>query len=124
MNHAMAVYKRDFRKTIKNLRTSDPKLIGDKKATSAITQISVESFKKHFEQLNTAFDGDTEVGDVLPTNFDGNLLNGAFTEDEIWKSVKRCKTGKAAGCDGITNECIKAAAPVLVPLFTKLFNSV
>ena len=34
-------------------------------------------------------------------------LNGPLTGEEIWKTVKRLKNGKAAGEDGITAEFFK-----------------
>ena len=34
-------------------------------------------------------------------------LNGPLTDEEIWKTVKRLKNGKAAGEDGITAEFFK-----------------
>ena len=49
-------------------------------------------------------------------------LERDFTIKEILFAIKKLKTGKAFGPDGIANELIKELARLLAPELCKIFN--
>ena len=52
------------------------------------------------------------------------ILNCEFDEDEILRSVKRLKNGKACGSDKILNEFIKASFSKMKHIYVGLFNKI
>ena len=46
-----------------------------------------------------------------------------ITTEETWNSIKRLKSGKSSGLDGISAELLKDGGEKAVILLTKLFNS-
>ena len=51
-------------------------------------------------------------------------LNSDISITEVESSVKQLRDGKSPGLDGISNELIKNASVVIVPLLCQLFNKI
>lgn len=126
MNRAIVTYKRNFSRKIKNLKCNDPKaywsLLSNKKANDVSTNISIEVFRDHFEKLNTSLPDDNPQ--QTADNLNNDILDQPITEAEITKALKKQKSGKSAGCDGIINEYLKASANLMMPILVRLFNAV
>ena len=55
-------------------------------------------------------------------NLNQEDLISRFTVEEVSCIIKKLKNSKACGADLVLNEFLKATGPILVPLYTKLFN--
>lgn len=44
-----------------------------------------------------------------------DMLDSLFTTEEISNGIKKLKNNKASGLDSISNEIIKASAPIVLP---------
>ncbi len=51
-------------------------------------------------------------------------INQPITNDEITKVIKGLKNNKANGIDFIVNEHIKSTVDTMLPIYTKLFNTI
>ena len=47
-----------------------------------------------------------------------------FTEEEVERAIKRMKTHKAQGVDGITSDIIKLGGPIVLTYLTNIFNNI
>ncbi len=64
-------------------------------------------------------------GHTLPQYHNYQLLgNMVVTEQEVKKVLRKLKTDKAVGPDGVSNKLLKMTANSIVPSLTKLFNAV
>ena len=54
----------------------------------------------------------------------GDSLNTNVTTDEVETAISQLRNGKSPGLDGITNEILKKAGALFVPLLSKLFNTI
>ena len=67
------------------------------------------------------------VNEVLPVleknNTGKNILDEKISINEIIKSTKQLKSGKAAGLDRVCNEMLKCSLPHFGPALVKIFNS-
>jgi len=61
---------------------------------------------------------EVEPGDKL------NVRKGRITHVKIKSAIKKLKNGKAAGCDNIPPEAIKAGGEVLQEVFLDLYNRI
>ena len=53
----------------------------------------------------------------------GDLLESPFTDDEVERVIDKLHLRKACGFDGVSNEQIKFAGPMLVTCLAKVFNT-
>ena len=69
---------------------------------------------------------DQEITDYVALNKDKifNELNFQITRIETKRAISKLKNNKAAGNDKILNEFIKTGQETLIPVITKLFNSI
>jgi len=128
INKAMNDYKKDIVVRIRKLQSKNPKEYWEiinkcntKRKEEVLNKISCEAFAEHFKDLNF----DDQPREENKTSFDGTnseLLNGAFTEEEIEKCVKKLKNNKACGLDKILNEFIIHTFPTLKQVYINLFN--
>ena len=131
--------KKSHRKQVSNLILSAKhnnskefwSFINGKKPKSEIP-ISAEELKTHFAKLSVGSTDDEErykEFEMLMNNFrdddvTNSVLNHNFTVDELNKVIKKLKTGKAAGPDGIKNEVIIHTFEKLQNFWCKLFNHI
>ena len=82
-----------------------------------------EHFKCVFSEINTPFSnltfGNDAVNDNIETLAD---LNRSIDPQEVREAIRKLKTGKAHGTDGILAEMLKVAGETAVQFLTKLFN--
>ena len=86
--------------------------------------ISVDEnvFLNFFKDLNANIDYDEEPFVEFPNVTLDNNLDIVISESEIRKAIKKLKTGKSSGIDGVTNEYIKSSSDIMLPVYCKLFN--
>ncbi len=127
MNKAIANHRRDLRKKLNNLKSTNTKeywnLLRDKRS-KVKPEVPIDIFHDFFKDLNSGFDDNDDIINItLAENHELNEnINGEITEDEILKCVRQLKNGKASGDDLIVNEYIKSTCHMLMPVYLKLFN--
>jgi len=91
-------------------------------------QINIQTWKEHFENL---FHQGSNIGIPIPgveipekeiIRRDPEL-DAPIATFEVKAAIKKIKPGKSPGLDEIPGECFKAAADIVVPFLTKLFNA-
>lgn len=90
--------------------------------------ISQEMWVNHFRDvLNQGMTGEEEQeegeGD-MDMQGDMGVLDTPITAREIREALNHLKQGKAAGCDGILNEMLKASGDVIMPFLVQFFNEI
>jgi len=141
MNRASRVYKKaiktankketqKFNNTLKSLKKSNPReywkfFQKDKRSNCAASLADLyEHFRKLNDEPNYGYNIDfMDVNDNRPDIGNG-ALNRYFTEEEIRKSIKKLRNFKSSGLDDITNEFLKSAEDVLLPVLMVMFNKV
>ena len=96
------------------------------KNTSREKSPTLQQFFEHFQNTNASEINEEfvfEHSEYQSENFD-NILNSAIVESEINEAILGLKLGKSPGYDEIVNEHIKSTKSLLMPLYTKLFNTV
>ena len=83
-----------------------------------------EHFKCVFSEINTPFSNftfgnDDAVNDNIETLADLNL---SVDPQEVREAIRKLKTGKAHGTDGILADMLKVVGETAVQFLTKLFN--
>ena len=130
MKQAYKEYHADIHKTLRNLKSSNPKEYWNiiNKAQGSGTKmgdITIDSFANHFKCLNENAPSDTGLHPEsdLPENAGNELpFNQPITVAEIRATVKKLKNGKAGGIDQILNEFIKNSPPDMLKLITAYYN--
>ena len=126
-------YKKDFHKTLRNLRSSNPKeywslLNKGCKKSNNLGKISIEVFMHHFKKLSQkSEDDESDQHDFDPRSVRHSIneeINGEFTVDEIVKLIRKLRNKKACGVDHVINEYIKHCPVELLGTVVKLFNIV
>ena len=86
---------------------------------------SAEDFFNYYNNMNDS-DDDDESNQFEDINFTEPVeeLNIPISAEEIQKSIRNLKNGKAYGGDEILNEYIKSTAQLFMPLYVSLFNKV
>ncbi|MCU7800554.1 MAG: reverse transcriptase family protein [gamma proteobacterium symbiont of Lucinoma myriamae] len=87
--------------------------------------ISSDKWKDYFKSLlNMDYTNNFQQteGNFNFANLDNSILSQNITSEEISKSVKGLKNGKACGTDGISNEMLKIAAQYLNGELSFVFN--
>ena len=84
----------------------------------------VEYFCKVFESKNTEGRNPERIPNLDFINDNQRVLISQFTAEEISNGIKKIKSNKASGLDSISNEMIKASAPIILPLMVIFFNKI
>ena len=112
---------------IKVLSKHDPKhfwkLLNGKKVNSGKEHPDLESFKNHFQLLNSGVEisEDEELKLKNGSNIN-DMLDMPFTKEEILECIGKLKNNKACGDDQILNEFLKSTSHILIDVYVKLFN--
>ena len=96
---------------------------------SKIMQSWLNHFRNLFKSEAHSITGISAIQDQIPLltnqsmlNCDG-VLDDPFSSEEIEHAVRRLKSGKASGIDGLVPENIKAAGPSLIVWLRQIFNA-
>ena len=111
------------------------------KSKTCCNKISSNEWKVYFEQLlninrvtDLEFENevkqyvmwhDSNCGDCMNEGMnddENDQLNRLFTMNEIEDAIDELVSGKSPGLDGISNEILKKASVIIVPLLYRLFN--
>ena len=84
----------------------------------------VEHFSKIFESKNTEGRNPEPMPILDFINDNQGVLISQFTAEEISNGIKKLKNNKASGLDSISNEMIKASAPIILPFLVIFFNKI
>ena len=95
----------------------------------------LDSFKDHFVRVSTPVDDpsfdkehfefvNSKVLEYNATTDCNDFLGTPFSENEVYKAIRRLHLKKACGFDNISTEHIKYAGPCLVYILTLIFNYV
>ena len=108
----------DFWKHVRNL-------IGNNTIDES-ERIDLITWFNHFQDLfklneNEANAHDSPLQRPEQTN---NELNCSITEEEVILAIRKLKSGKAGGLDGVLSEMLKAGKYITVNFLTKLFNAI
>jgi len=123
---------------LRSLKSSKPKEYWDilndgRKGNKNEVYPPAEELFEHFRDMNESPNLEQvphlEAEPLNPKSSDckppsNEPLNRPITSEEITKAVNKLKNNKSCGLDGIINEYLKTTAPILTPLFVKLFNRV
>ena len=125
----MINYKREYRKKIRNLRSSSPKdywnYINSLNKQKTTPNVDMSVFYEYYKTLNK---NNVNVNHTPEPEYPNveieNNLDEEITMDEIRKVIHKLKSNKASGLDKITNEYIKNSCVILLPLYHRLFNTI
>ena len=84
----------------------------------------VEHFSKIFESTNIEGKNLEPMPNLDFINDNQRVLISQFTAEEISNGIKKLKNNKASGLDSISNEMIKARAPIILPFLVIFFNKI
>ena len=84
----------------------------------------VEHFFKIFESKNTEGKNPEPMPNLEFINDNQRVLTSQFTAEEISNGISKLKNNKASGLDSISNEMIKASAPIILPFLVIFFNKI
>ena len=85
---------------------------------------SVEHFSKIFGSKNIEGTNPEPLPNLDFINDNQRVLISQFTAEEISNGIKKLKNNKASGLDSISNEMIKARAPIILPFLVIFFNKI
>ena len=84
----------------------------------------VEHFFKIFESKNIEGKNPESITNLEFINDNQRVLTSQFTAEEISNGISKLKNNKASGLDSISNEMIKARAPIILPFLVIFFNKI
>ena len=84
----------------------------------------VEHFFKIFESKNIEGKNPEPMPNLEFINDNQRVLTSQFTAEEISNGISKLKNNKASGLDSISNEMIKARAPIILPFLVIFFNKI
>ena len=93
-----------------------------------VCDVSLESFYKHFDNMQNInledgiTDNDTCINEHI--NISNDVLDMYFTEADVKQGIKKIKWNKSSGIDEVTNEYLKSTEEILLPVWTLLFNHI
>ena len=100
--------------------------VGDKLVTKL--EELLHYWKEHFTMLSTSNSSISDIAngklEALSHGLDDQILDVDFTFEEIEDIIKRLKTGKSAGADGLQPEHLKYGGPALVRWLVHIFNAI
>ena len=97
----------------------------DKKSKQSLGNISVDTFKDHFQNLGIQIDreDESELDCIIDTGtLNNEVINNEFSLDEVTTHIKLLKNNKSSGIDDILNEYLKHCPIELMSVIVKLFN--
>ena len=83
--------------------------------SDTLNAISPNKWVEHFSKIFEFIDF---------TNDNQRVLISQFTAEEISNGIEKLKNNKASGLDSISNEMIKASAPIILPFLVIFFNKI
>ena len=114
-----------------NLSRIDPRGFWRKTKGKSNSVVANCDFQTYFQQLyevdtNLGNDAETEIRECEENDFllENEFLDKQINLDELNIEIKKLKTDKAAGSDGILNEFICNSSDYLKHVMLKLFNSI
>ena len=126
INKAYRDYENELIRKIRKLQSENPreywKLIQGKRGPNSVPNISLETFKKHFENLTSGTQTNIEHREEIPVSDANPSLNEPFKDQDILKTIKQLINNKAAGHDQILNDFFKNSPSTFIPIYTRLFN--
>ena len=128
-----------------NQLSNDPKLFwkhlkkitGSNKSLIQNNVISPDVWIEHFSTLNKNNPSDLRESDnsinsiiksvsekIRDTHHTApcHILDNKFSEKEVMDGIRKLKSGKASGCDAISNDIIKVSAVIILPTLCHIFN--
>ena len=84
----------------------------------------VEHFSKTFESKNIEGKNSEPMPNLDFINDNQRVLISQFTAEEISSGIKKLKNNKTSGLHSISNEMIKASAPLILPVLIIFFNKI
>ena len=84
----------------------------------------VEHFSKTFESKNIEGKNSEPMPNLDFINDNQRVLISQFTAEEISSGIKKLKSNKTSGLHSISNEMIKASAPLILPFLIIFFNKI
>ena len=95
INTSFDKYKSNIAKQIRNLSSSNPKdfweILNKDRPPQSVNDLPLDTFKKHFESLNSGNGEDIIDRPNVDLNMDNQILNEPFTEIEVKKVIKAKK---------------------------------
>ena len=82
-----------------------------------------DHFKGIFNQMDSTDKSETVTVDDNEEEHDSDL-NKDISEEEVMRSIRKLKSGKACGGDGILAEMLKAGGKDVITFLTKVFNAI
>eukprot|EP00745_Piridium_sociabile_P032434 TRINITY_DN5471_c0_g1_i2.p1 TRINITY_DN5471_c0_g1~~TRINITY_DN5471_c0_g1_i2.p1 ORF type:complete len:1139 (-),score=92.24 TRINITY_DN5471_c0_g1_i2:303-3719(-) len=96
-----------------------------KQKTVNNNSIDINEWCDHFKSVfktNEIDQYESRFNEIDITEDFDNILNQDIKEEEVQKAIKKLKSGKSCGLDGISAEMLKAGAHEVINFLTKLFN--
>ena len=119
-------YGKEYNKRLRILKKEDPKeywrILNEDSKSTRTGMIPSEIALDHFRELGKDQAKKRDITCVDPNQNENEVINKAFTIDEIIKHIMSLKNNKSPGIDHIINEFIKNFPNELIPVITKLFN--
>ena len=106
------------------------KSLGGEKKTRTSDKIDMKQWYDHFKGLfghteeNPENENATFSDENSSLDEDNHPLNSKILEDEVDKSIRNLKTGKACGLDDVLAEMLKVGGHEVVVFLTDLFNAI
>lgn len=106
------------------------KSLGGEKKTRISDEIDITQWYDHFKGVFGHTEDNSENGNVTfinedsPLDEDNHPLNSKIQEDEVARSIRNLRTGKACGLDNVIAEMLKAGGRDIVVFLTLLFNAI
>jgi hypothetical protein len=127
IKRCIKLYKRGIVKKLSHLRKGDLRQFwniindgGNKKECN----VPVSDMYNYFKGQSDVNVDPSDMMDLFSDVHGDELLNSDITEAEVLKAAKKLKSNKAPGCDLILNEHITCTMPLMLTIYTKLFNAV
>ena len=132
LNAAIRIDRKRLQNTLKNSRFQNPrefwKTFNKKESQNTSSKAQPDAIFDYFK--SNYFAQDAKSPDTIPDTYADIqdlcdiFLNIPFTQDEISKYIHKLKCDKSPGFDFVRNEYIRMSEVLLLPLITKLFNSI
>ena len=129
MNQEINRHKFAQEDKLRNMQTHNPKdywkYINSLNKKQADSSPPAEEFFEYYKNINAGDENDaSDTFEDVHFTETAEELNNPISAEEIQKSIRNLKNGKAYGGDEILNEYIKASAELFLPLYVSLFNKV
>ena len=126
-------FQRDTAENLaKNINSSsvfwnDLKKLGLKNKSRRHNNIPIQEWFNHFQKLFSVdenFKDNAPDTDINVEEDEDHFLNQVITIQEVEVAIKKIKSGKASGADGILGEMLKAGGRSIIIFLTLLFNKI